>query len=69
MHIGRVTVPYKIETDKVGPYILPRSFVGEGAGTFRLDEGSAPLKLRLSSAERPTQITLDGGDVATAVEM
>lgn len=69
MHIGKAVVPYTIEADKAGAYILPASFVGEGEGAFRLDGGSAPLKLRLNDAIRPTRMTLDRGHTATLIEM
>jgi hypothetical protein len=69
MHVGKAIIPYTIEADKVGAYILPASFVGEGAGAYRVDGGSVPLKLRLNDAVRPTRIALDRGQTAALFEM
>lgn len=69
MHVGKTVLSYTIEADKAGAYVLPTSFVGEGEGAFRVDGGSAPLKLRLDNATRPTRIALDRGHSATLFEM
>jgi hypothetical protein len=69
MHVGNAVVPYAIEADKVGAYILPARFVGEGKGDYLVDGGSAPLKLRLDDAVRPTRIALDRGHTAALFEM
>jgi len=69
MHVGNAIVPYSIEVDKVGAYVLPARFVGEGQGAFRLDGRVAPIKLRLDDVNRPTRVTLDSGHVATIIEM
>lgn len=69
MHVGKAVIPYTIEADKVSAYILPASFVGEGEGGYRVDSGSAPLKLRLDDAVGPTRIALDRGHTAAMFEM
>lgn len=68
IHIRRYTIGYRIQQDKVGPYILPTAFVGVSPSGYLVDFGAKPLKLRLDNASRATRIELDRGSVAKLFE-
>jgi hypothetical protein len=68
IHIRGYTVGYRIQQDKVGPYISPTAFVGESSTRYIVDFGATPLKLRLDDKNRATQIELDRGSIAKMFE-
>jgi hypothetical protein len=51
-------VPYVVETDKVGPYVLPTGYVGVSERRILVNRGSAPLKLRLDHSTQPRHLGL-----------
>lgn len=51
-------VSYVIESDKVGAYVLPASYVGASDHGFVLRRSSYPLKLRLDRATQPDRLDL-----------
>lgn len=51
-------VSYVVEEDKVGPYVLPKEFVGASNGRVIVRSGSSPRKLRLDDPAHPQQVEL-----------
>lgn len=68
IHIRKYTIGYRIQQDKLGPYILPTAYVGESPTGYLVNFDAAPNKLRLDDPTRATQIVLDRGSIAKLFE-
>ena len=64
-------VTYVIERDKLGPYVLPKTYVGASGAGFVVKSGGFPMKLRLDTSSSPPSIELvdvrPGGSVYSFV--
>lgn len=58
MTLANQRVSYVIEQDKVGPYLLPKTYVGAANHGFVFRSASYPLKLRIDNSVHPQQIEL-----------
>lgn len=65
MTINNRRISYVIESDKVGTYVLPSTYVGASDHGFVIRSSGYPLKLRLDRDVRPSRLGLRddvGGD-------
>ena len=58
MMIKNQHISYLIESDKGGPYVLPRVYVGASPTGFVVKTDAYPLKLRLDDNSNPQQLEL-----------
>ena len=58
MMIRNQQISYLIESDKGGPYVLPRIYVGASPTGFVIRTDAYPLKLRLDNTSNPQQLEL-----------
>jgi hypothetical protein len=58
MTVADQRVSYVVEEDKVGPYVLPKEYVGASNGRVIVRSGSFPSKLRLDDPAHPQQVEL-----------
>jgi len=56
--LGNQRVTYVIERDKVGPYVLPKTYLGASGEGFVLKSDGFPVKLRLDASSSPQTIEL-----------
>ena len=63
MIVANQQVDYVIESDKLGPYVLPSFYVGASAHGFDVRREHFPLKLRIDNDSHPAEIgLLDDGE-------
>lgn len=58
MSVSTQQVGYVVESDKVGPYVLPSVYVGASPRGFVIRRNGSPLKLHLDDESRPAVIEL-----------
>lgn len=58
MMINNRQVGYVIESDKVGPYVLTRGYVGASPAGFVIRADAFPMKLRLDASATPQHIEM-----------
>lgn len=67
MTVANQRIGYVIEQDKIGPYLLPKTYVGAAKTGFVVRSDRYALKLRLDDPARPRQVELlDDGPGGTA---
>ena len=58
MTVADQCIGYVIGRDKVGPYVLPETYVGASPKGFVVKHGAYALKLRLDDATQPHHVEL-----------